>query len=237
MPKQHGRGKTMDIHLALYSIFDQQNLFCWYYQCMPVDYRKVFRFRGGVLCLDFANTVHWPLQQRVELFESFDLLLVWARLAGILSTHERARIPVHARAMALSQAIALRDAVQRIGLAHTGIMLPTKSALTCINQMLSAAHSRRQFVLLPGGLHRVADPKTPSVNKIFDAVAISFEELFTQRDVTRLKRCARCDWLFYDDTKNNGRRWCSMQSCGTHIKAQAYYRRKKAQTQKKGGNA
>ena len=37
----------------------------------------------------------------------------------------------------------------------------------------------------------------------------------------RLKECASdrgCGWLFLDETKNNSRRWCSMDTCGTQEK-------------------
>lgn len=43
----------------------------------------------------------------------------------------------------------------------------------------------------------------------------------------RLKSCAaaECRWVFYDDSRNGGARWCSMRSCGNRDKIRAYRQR------------
>jgi predicted RNA-binding Zn ribbon-like protein len=43
----------------------------------------------------------------------------------------------------------------------------------------------------------------------------------------RLKACPgrHCGWAFYDHSRNQSARWCSMQICGDREKARAYYRR------------
>ena len=38
----------------------------------------------------------------------------------------------------------------------------------------------------------------------------------------RLKACRRCQWAFYDHSKNRSGRWCVMSICGNRMKAQAY---------------
>jgi hypothetical protein len=38
----------------------------------------------------------------------------------------------------------------------------------------------------------------------------------------RLKMCGHCHWMFYDRSKNAGGRWCTMQACGSRLKAKAY---------------
>jgi predicted RNA-binding Zn ribbon-like protein len=44
----------------------------------------------------------------------------------------------------------------------------------------------------------------------------------------RLKACPgrHCGWAFYDHSRNQSARWCSMQICGDREKARAYYRRR-----------
>ena len=37
-----------------------------------------------------------------------------------------------------------------------------------------------------------------------------------------------CGWLFYDETRNGTRRWCSMKDCGNRAKARRHYARNKA---------
>jgi len=44
---------------------------------------------------------------------------------------------------------------------------------------------------------------------------------------TRLKSCPghHCGWVFFDNSRNGGSTWCSMQVCGNRAKARAYRRR------------
>ena len=43
----------------------------------------------------------------------------------------------------------------------------------------------------------------------------------------RLKACPgrHCGWVFYDHSRNQSARWCSMKVCGDREKARAYYQR------------
>jgi predicted RNA-binding Zn ribbon-like protein len=45
----------------------------------------------------------------------------------------------------------------------------------------------------------------------------------------RLKVCARdsCRWAYYDASRNQVRRWCSMSGCGNHVKMQRAYAARK----------
>ena len=58
-------------------------------------------------------------------------------------------------------------------------------------------------------------------------VAIVYEAL---RDGTwvRLKTCRNCGWAFWDDSKNRSAVWCSMQLCGSRVKARRYRSRREA---------
>jgi predicted RNA-binding Zn ribbon-like protein len=46
---------------------------------------------------------------------------------------------------------------------------------------------------------------------------------------TRLKICpgSDCGWAFYDHSRNQGGRWCSMSVCGGRAKARSHYRRRR----------
>jgi predicted RNA-binding Zn ribbon-like protein len=46
----------------------------------------------------------------------------------------------------------------------------------------------------------------------------------------RLKACPGrdCGWVFYDHSRNQSARWCSMKVCGDREKARAYYQRRTA---------
>jgi predicted RNA-binding Zn ribbon-like protein len=46
---------------------------------------------------------------------------------------------------------------------------------------------------------------------------------------SRLKICPGpdCDWAFYDHSRNQSGRWCSMAVCGGRVKARAHYHRRR----------
>lgn len=54
-------------------------------------------------------------------------------------------------------------------------------------------------------------------------------ELFLSSQINRIKDCGHCGWLYLDNSKNYSRKWCSMETCGSQIKAKRYYQNKKSQ--------
>ena len=59
-------------------------------------------------------------------------------------------------------------------------------------------------------------------------VAVAAVELLTSPQLSRVKKCAGCPWVFLDQSKNLSRRWCVMQGCGTHEKMVRYVARRAA---------
>jgi predicted RNA-binding Zn ribbon-like protein len=49
--------------------------------------------------------------------------------------------------------------------------------------------------------------------------------LLTSENLTDVKSCPNCGWFFLDTSKNGSRRWCSMRTCGSLVKARRYYHR------------
>jgi predicted RNA-binding Zn ribbon-like protein len=46
-------------------------------------------------------------------------------------------------------------------------------------------------------------------------------------DWSRMKACRRCEYAFYDRSKNRSAAWCAMSICGNRTKNRAYYRRRR----------
>jgi predicted RNA-binding Zn ribbon-like protein len=61
-------------------------------------------------------------------------------------------------------------------------------------------------------------------------VAAAAHRLLTATELSRLKRCVGCPWLFLDRSKNGSRRWCSMEFCGTEEKMRRYVRKRRARS-------
>jgi predicted RNA-binding Zn ribbon-like protein len=62
---------------------------------------------------------------------------------------------------------------------------------------------------------------------IIAPVIYSAYELLLADKLNRIKECTNCGWLFLDTTKNGTRRWCSMNTCGSIVKAKEWYHRNK----------
>ena len=95
--------------------------------------------------------------------------------------------------------------------------------------MLDQGRERVQVACGPDGFARgsildILGPLDPSVR-----VARRAAELLHRLDPRRLKTCEnpRGDLLFYDESRNNARRWCAMSACGNQQK-QARFRRARA---------
>src|SRR5918994_48524 len=80
-----------------------------------------FKLRGGVVCLDFVNTVGSRLTDRPsEYLRSYEDLLDWSRQAGLLSPEEtedlsrQAALDPDGTQETLSRALALREAIHRV---------------------------------------------------------------------------------------------------------------------------
>ncbi|QKV90915.1 CGNR zinc finger domain-containing protein [Streptomyces sp. NA02950] len=60
-------------------------------------------------------------------------------------------------------------------------------------------------------------------------LAIAWNELVTTGEHVRFKRCAEhtCAEVFWDVSKNPGRRWCSMSVCGNRPKARRHSARQR----------
>lgn len=67
----------------------------------------------------------------------------------------------------------------------------------------------------------------PVVNRlqIQARLAAAVAKVIVDSHASRLRKCLGCDCLFYDQSKNQTRQWCSMRRCGNRAKASAYYQR------------
>lgn len=193
---------------------------------------------GGQLCLDFANTVSTRIESlRCEYLTCYGDLVEWSRHAGILTDNEvqrlrreAARRPAEAAAV-LNQAIAMRETIYRIFSAIAHQQPPAVTDVAALNAAFAEVLGRLR--VLPSGegfeWQWAQDPHALDI--MLWPIVRSAADLLTSTDLRRVRQCARrerCDWLFIDTSKNQSRRWCSMNLCGSRDKARRYYRRKRA---------
>jgi len=210
---------------------------------------------GGRSCLDLANTVEprgGPGYARgvapVEYLGDYSGLVGWAVRAAVVGTATGVRLleaaaarPAEARRVH-RQAVVLSDALYHAfgAIAQGGV--PSRVDLDVVKAVYAEAMAAATLKQEDGGLtwtwapdmNRGAapDPALPLWPAAFSAI-----ELLTEADPRRVKLCpggqapddpVRCAWLFYDETKNRSRRWCSMEDCGSAVKIRRLTDRRRA---------
>jgi predicted RNA-binding Zn ribbon-like protein len=129
----------------------------------------------------------------------------------------------------LPRALALREGLRNVLLEHAGLS-SDPAALEAYTVTLAGLPVRLDY---GNGSHRLVPaldgPAAYAFTQLLDAVRQC------ERDHTwhRLKVCARdsCRWAFYDASRNQTRRWCSMAGCGNHIKMKRAYANRRTRQQ------
>jgi predicted RNA-binding Zn ribbon-like protein len=119
----------------------------------------------------------------------------------------------------LVDARALRDSIAGIATAISRGGMPTAAAVDVIN--LFAATPDIPPALAGGS--RQAGRSRARIGQAFAAIARTAVALFAA-DAERIRGCAAedCRLVFYDESRSNNRRWCSMQRCGNRAKVRAH---------------
>jgi predicted RNA-binding Zn ribbon-like protein len=198
---------------------------------------------GGRLCLDFINTVNGrksnsPRRESHSLnsqvlsdkLREYSDLVEWSRHAGIITATEAERLIQAGKPKAgearnvFDRAIALREALYRIGKAIITGRRPQKSDLETLNEELLRARTHERLAHGPHGFTWESIGGEAALDRMLWAVAHSGAELFTTGDLSRLRECCGedCGWLFEDISKNRSRQWCDMQNCGNLAKVRRF---------------
>jgi predicted RNA-binding Zn ribbon-like protein len=196
---------------------------------------ETHRLIGGVLCLDFANTLNGHGQPAGhEYLKAYRDLPMWCLRAGILTARDAeylvsaaVRQPAQA-APAFARAIALRETIYRIFSAIAQGASPGAADLAALNEARREGLAHSQIVPTAGGFAVDWTDKT-APDWMLWPIALSAADLLTSGNRNRIRACAGrgCDWLFLDTSRNHNRRWCSMDECGNRSKARRFYARKR----------
>jgi predicted RNA-binding Zn ribbon-like protein len=195
-----------------------------------------FELSGGVLCLDFANTLSYRGRaDPVERLTSYAALVVWGQQAGVLTDREAQRL---ARAAARrpaeativhAHALTLREALYRLFSAVAAGRSPDTADVTTVNRMLAQALGWLQIGATPEGFRWKWNGPGDALDRMLWPVLRSAADLLTSAPLRNIRECAApdCGWLFLDTTRNRRRRWCDMQGCGNRAKVRRHRERQK----------
>jgi len=204
---------------------------------VPAEFK--FDLTGGMLCLDFANTVSRrdDPELRREHLAGYGDVVSFARQSALLSPKHAGLLCSFAEQHAsqaqriFQRALELREALYRAFAAIAQKKIPAASDLQKVNDAALDALQHRSLARANGGYRWEwqSDEKNP-LDRILWQVAQSAAELLTSDKLRALRFCEApdCEWLFLDNSRNRSRRWCDMTSCGNRQKARRHYQRQHA---------
>src|SRR5688500_7706775 len=200
-----------------------------------------FKLRGGVVCLDFINTVGSRLTDHPsEYLRSYEDLLDWARQAGLLAPEEtedlsrQAALDPEGTQETLSRALALREAIHRLVSRAIAGESQDESDLSALNRELSIALSHLRVMPADGAYgwdwDRSGDEGETPLDSPLWPVAQSAAELLTAQQLARAKLCAGegCGWVFLDERRNSSRKWCDSREWDNRERVRRHLARKRA---------
>ncbi|WEX09515.1 ABATE domain-containing protein [Chelativorans sp. AA-79] len=189
-------------------------------------------FFGGRLCLNFVNTVNSRTRPATrDYLPGFREVLGWSRQMRLFEPAALGRLAARAEAapaeaaQAREAAIALREALYGIFRSVMDKASAPKPEMRLLNDWLHEANGRQVLAETDQGFSWTWDAMRIDLHLPACAVALSAADLLAREDLKRVKACPGpdgCGWLFYDETKNASRRWCSMEHCGGAAKARRY---------------
>lgn len=190
---------------------------------------STLRFDGGILCLDFVNTI--DNRKKVgtcDYLSTFKDLLLWYARTGALSpkiihTLERlAKDYPQKAAVVFEKSLVLRELLHRLFTVMIAGKSPAPADLMQFNTYIGEAYANIELTAA-GKLQFNA----PALEQVYWWLVKSAVELYTAGKPAQIKECPACGWLFLDKSRNGSRKWCSMSTCGDVDKVTRNYQRTK----------
>lgn len=192
------------------------------------------RFDGGRLCLNYVNSVRDRFAEpRVDYLLSIHDLIQWAFLIGIVDSGSKTLLESAVKEKTseadifYSSAITLRELIHRLFQSMIRNKSIKERDLNLFNKTLSYYFAKTELKQVDTNLSEGWRLPANSLYRITAPIVKDAHSLMLLSKRERIKECPNCGWLFYDISKNGRRRWCSMEDCGSKIKALNWYKRHK----------
>jgi predicted RNA-binding Zn ribbon-like protein len=117
----------------------------------------------------------------------------------------------------------LREAIRALAIANRGGQPPTAAT----DVVRSASQAARLRIAMDDTGRTALEPESRGVDGAVAALLGILHEAQLTGDWPRLKACRRCEYAFFDRSKNRSAAWCDMSICGNRTKNRAYYRRRR----------
>jgi predicted RNA-binding Zn ribbon-like protein len=185
---------------------------------------------GGSLCFDFANTINSRRRPEHDYFLTYSDLVDWAGKVEILSSQQVRSLKqggiedARKAEKALEKGHAARELIYRIFSAIAHQSNPKDEDLNAINRLYQEAVASGHFARKDAH-YEIEWNADDSFEALLWPIISSAEKLLVSPELSQVKECPGCGWLFLDTSKNQSRRWCSMNTCGARDKMRRYHNR------------
>ncbi|CAN0628647.1 zf-CGNR domain-containing protein [Burkholderia multivorans] len=192
-------------------------------------------FVGGSLCLDFANTQGGRGKTRdQEHLPSYQAAVGWACASYTVSEDEGKALRAMAwqapaeAARSLEQLQLFRECLYRLFSALAANQETDLEDEYCLRSAVAAAVDAARLERHPDGCNWKVYTDKAGLNTLLGRIALAAQQLLLSSEMTYLRECERCSWLFIDRSKNKRRRWCKTETCGNRARAARHYQLMKA---------
>lgn len=185
----------------------------------------LFEWSGGHPALDLVNTLdERPFDQPIERLAAYPDLVRFAERAGLIEPALAAALQAltgSACTRVVKRARELREHVHGVLAAMHRQQPVSQGDLDAIGAAIRVARAARVLVMSSsGGLAHYRWPRPATAEIPLHACALAVEDLLTDVDRGRIRKCGAsdCDVYFVDTSKGHRRQWCSMKNCGNREK-------------------
>lgn len=190
---------------------------------------------AGDPALDFINTVEWRNSPNPEdHLASFSDVVSWGIAAEMISAENGAlmldfasRYPKKAK-QSYQKIIRLRGALSGLISSVALDKAFGNEDLDVLNATILEANRASKLESTADGIRWGWAINEDHLDLILWSVALQATTLLTSEKIYRVGECEDdrgCGYLFLDESKNQSRRWCTMESCGNRAKARRHYLR------------
>jgi predicted RNA-binding Zn ribbon-like protein len=117
----------------------------------------------------------------------------------------------------------LREALRALAVANQS----GQPEMAATDVVRIAAHEAQLSVAIDGTGRTALEPTRRGVDGAAATLLGILHEAQLTGEWSRLKGCRKCEYAFFDRSKNRSSAWCAMSICGNRTKNRAYYRRRR----------
>ncbi len=187
------------------------------------EHLKCISLDGGLLCLDFINTVSGYTEDvPVNYITGEGEWLTWLKRVELVGEDF---CGFQKDSFHSNRILSVRETLYKLFTSYVRGEVVQEKILSSFNREVGWMNKHLQFISEGKEITEKLVFNSQSADDYLLPIIRSAKELLISRDLKSVKECPNCGWLFLDKTKSNTRRWCNMKACGNKVKTQKYYRR------------